>query len=436
MTLEQDEQKTMRETLRQAVLAHPIYGKERRPRVELYTYLVTKVAEPDTFVPVPLRERLISSLLNQWYAFDALQLLIDDPLVTDIHAMADRTVYRKEGRLYESTEATFDSDSDLVKFIERKLEGTPYEYKLTRPLSDAMLPEGYRMNVIGGPSTGYSEIVDETHRIVPATVVTIRKPILAFSLEELHRIGVMDREILSFLLLMMDLGDSFLIAGGVGSAKTTLLNALTAFMAGYWNVIIEEMGEMAPLIDRWFVRLTDRLPNAQGMGGITMEDNMMNTLRMDADNVILGEMRWPKTVWLFIRLLMLTKRQVSTSFHTNTDVDRGVHHVLQRLVLEGTSGSLGLSGPYNTASLIADNLRVIVTMASVQGKPRITEIGYLVDFEEQAIRWCKVAEWNYEAERFVFHGVPENLVRRARVKKIDMPFEINTNPLELHKVWG
>ncbi|WP_241717114.1 ATPase, T2SS/T4P/T4SS family, partial [Sulfoacidibacillus ferrooxidans] len=264
-----DTLQTYQEKLYQAVLHHPVYGKSAHARSELYTFLLTQATEPATFVPVSQREAVISSLLNAWYSYDAIQSAIDDPLVTDIHVMGDRTVLRKEGRLMESTESRFANDDRLVEFVKRKLEKTPFSYSLADPVTDAMLPEGYRLNVIGGQNTGYS-VVGDDHRIETATMATIRKPIMPFRMEQLIRLGMMNQELADLVKGMAIVGDSFVIAGGVGSGKTTLLNALTEYMDGYINCAIEEMGEMVPL-SNWWIRLTDRMGNAQGIGAITME---------------------------------------------------------------------------------------------------------------------------------------------------------------------
>ncbi|MCI0184982.1 CpaF/VirB11 family protein, partial [Sulfoacidibacillus ferrooxidans] len=206
-------------------------------------------------------------------------------------------------------------------------------------------------------------------------------------------------------------------------------------MDGYINCAIEEMGEMVPL-SNWWIRLTDRMGNAQGIGAITMERNMMNTLRMDVDNVILGEARWPAITWLFIRLSMLTKRMVGTTFHTRVDVGRGVHHVLQRMILEATAGSQGVSTNANTASLLADNVRFIFALDNVNGSPRMTEVGYIEDYDAvtQEVTWCKVAYWDYFEKTWVFQGVPASFLLRANIKGIHLPFTVYEGPRETYRV--
>lgn len=427
VTDEDEAVRRYQDLLTRVVLEHPTYSKATPPRGEMYTFLITACGKDETFVPVHLRERIVSGLLNAWYTYDRIQMLMDDELVTDIHVMGPVTVYRKNGKLFRSTEARFDADEDVVAFVERQLEPTPHRYSLAAPITDAMLPGKIRANVIGGPSIYYTDR-DERGDLVTktATVVSLRKQVLGFTLEQLRRLDMFTRDMMSFLITGMRLGDTTILAGGPGSAKTTVLNALTAHMDGYMNACIEEQVELDPMSGMW-IRLTERKANGQGAGQITLEDCMYNTLRMDVDNVVIGEIRWPEQVWLALRLMMLTKRAVLTSFHTRLGVGRGVHHVLQRLMLEGATGSKGVAPLAAVASLLADNVRIIATTADVQGTKRMTEIGYLEGFDADAgaIRWVRVAHWEYATGTHVFDGVPESFVQRAAVEgvRVELPVQ-------------
>ena len=64
------------------------------------------------------------------------------------------TLIVEKGERRESTEA-FMSNDELYSFVIRKLAGTNYRFDLSNPRTDAMLPDGYRMNVKGGP-TGWT----------------------------------------------------------------------------------------------------------------------------------------------------------------------------------------------------------------------------------------------------------------------------------------
>lgn len=397
---------------------------ERSSRKGMYTDLLTCCAKEETFVPPPAREAVITHLLNKWYDYDVLQSAIDDALVSDIQVIGQvTTILRRNGVNFASAEATFASDQALEAFIERQLQGTPYTFSLSDPITDAMLPDGYRMNVIGGPSTRYT-VVDEAGQIVtkPCTIVTIRKPIYPFTLDDLVTLGTIDAPMRQYFSLMQRLGDSFLIAGGVGSAKTTLMNALTGDIPeGYKNLFIEELPEMTPLC-RWAIRLTDRTQNTEGRGLITMMRNLVNSFRMDAENAFIGEVRTPEIAHLFLRMSLSVKRQTGTTFHAHIGFDHAIEGILQRFLLEASAGGGAHTSIVHTASLMADKIRHLIAMREVrvQGQRflRVTEVGEIVGFDalRRVLRYVPVSVYDFEAQDWVFHGVSTAMAKRAALE--------------------
>ena len=408
------------------VVSDPKWKTERASRKVMYTYLLTHCAQGHTFVPPLHREAVITHLLNKWYDYDVLQPAMDDALTSDIQVIGDSaTILRRNGVNLDSTEATFASDKALEEFVERQLEGTPYSFSLSDPITDAILPDGYRMNVIGGPSTRYT-VQDEAGQIItkPCTIVTIRKPIYPFTLDDLVTLGSMNDDIRRYFRVMQQIGDSFLIAGGVGSAKTTLMNALTGDIPdGYKNIFIEELPEMTPLC-RWAIRLTDRTHNAEGRGMITMMRNLVNSFRMDAENEYIGEVRTPEIAHLFLRMSLSVKRQTGTTFHAHIGFDHAVEGVLQRFLLEATEGAGAHASTLNTASLMTDKIRHIITMREVKvaGERfiRVTAIGEIVGFDavKRALRWAPIVEYDFDQQDWVFYGVSSDLAKRARFEGV------------------
>lgn len=423
--------------LEQAVLDDERLAREAISRKEMYAHLLTLAVQPDTFIPPAHREPVISFLLNKWYSYGALQGAIDDELVTDIHVIGPTTILKRSSENRESTEYHFDSDKAVEEFVHRKLEGTQYSYSLADPICDAILSDGYRMNVIGGPSTRYT-VQDKNGRIItePRTIVSIRKPILPFTLDELVELGMFDRMTRRYLKAIQELGESFIIAGGVGSAKTTLMNALTGDNPrGLINIIIEELPEMTPLAD-WCLRLTDRHANNERAGEITMERNIINSLRMDGDNEYIGETRDARIAYLFLRMSLIVKRQTGTTFHSNVGLRDAVEGVLTRFILEATEGAAtqGAQASYlSTASMMNNKIRHIVTLKDVKGKKRLTEIAEIVgfDWEHRALLLHKVVNYDFKAQRWTFHGMSRDMAERADIEGItidDVKVSENDSP--------
>jgi len=425
------------ESMKTVVMNDPRMAEANVTRKEMYTYLYTKSIEGKTFIPAEYRETVISALLNAWYTYDVLQGAMDDPHVSDVHVIGTTTVIKKKGMSFESTESRFLSEDAVQEFISRKLENTPYAYSLAYPITDAILPDGYRMNIIGGPSTRYT-VRDEEGRIItePRTIVTIRKPIYPFTMDHLVRLKTMDTQTREFFRLMMQLGDSFIIAGGVGSAKTTLMNALTGDIPkGLMNIFVEELPEMTPLTD-WCIRLTDRAQNIEGKGKIDMATNITNTLRMNNDNGFIGEVRTAQIAYLFMRMSLIVKRQTGTTFHAHISHRKGVEGVLTRFILEATEGAGAQASYLNTASMMSDKIRHIVTMRDTKHGKRITEIGEIIGFDlaDRSLLWQPVMTYDFATDDFNFHGVTESMVERAMIEGIDVHLPTNQQEMKRFKI--
>lgn len=413
--------------LKKAVLDDEKMAAETVSRKSMYTFLLMKSAESNTFVPVEHREAVISNLLNLWYSYGNIQGAIDDPYVTDIHLIGTTTIIKRNGTNFESSEFRFDLDKDLVEFVERKLENTPYSYSLAEPITDAILPDGYRLNVIGGPSTRYTVERDGNIITEPRTIVTIRKPIYPFSLDDLVNLNMFNEDTREYFRLMQLLGDSFIVAGGVNSAKTTLMNALTGDIPkGYVNLIIEELAEMTPL-GPWFIRLTNRDENYEGKGAITMDRNIINSLRMDCDNEYIGEVRGPQVAYQFLRMSLIVKRQTGTTFHTNIGHDNGINGVLTRFILEATEGAGAQASYANTASMVANKIRHIITLRDTKHGKRLIEVGEVVgyDFREKIIKWIPAVSYNFKKDDWVFHGISPAMAERAENEGLDIHLKVS-----------
>ena len=107
-----------------------------------------------------------------------------------------------------------------------------------KPILDSRLPDGSRVAAVFPPCS------------VGGTTLTIRKfQTRFFTAEELVRIGTMTPEVLAHVRAAIEKNENILISGGTSTGKTTLLNALAAFLpANDRVVLIEDTAELQ--IDR------------------------------------------------------------------------------------------------------------------------------------------------------------------------------------------
>ncbi len=81
------------------------------------------------------------------------------------------------------------------------------------------------------------------------------------------------------------------ISGGTGTGKTTLLNALSAYIPETERIITVEDPTELRLQQGHVVSLEARPPSLEGKGEVTQRDLVRNCLRMRPDRILVGEVR-------------------------------------------------------------------------------------------------------------------------------------------------
>ena len=163
-----------------------------------------------------------------------------------------------------------------VKNIARALGDDVSEEK---PILDSRLPDGSRVAAVFPPCS------------VGGTTLTIRKfQTRFFTTEELVRIGTITPEVLACVREAIEKNENILISGGTSTGKTTLLNALSAFLPPNDRIVlIEDTAELQ--IDRPnLVRFEARREQA-GLPAVTIRELLRATLRHRPDRIIVGEVR-------------------------------------------------------------------------------------------------------------------------------------------------
>ncbi len=84
---------------------------------------------------------------------------------------------------------------------------------------------------------------------------------------------------------------NIIVSGGTASGKTTMLNALSAFVPDHERIITVEDAAELVLVQPHTVRLETRPANVEGQGQVTIRDLVRNSLRMRPDRIIVGEVR-------------------------------------------------------------------------------------------------------------------------------------------------
>ncbi len=189
------------------------------------------------------------------------------------------------------------------------------EITLLNPLLDAHLATGDRVNATLSPiSTKGNTLTIRKFRSEPWTITDFINE------------GTINVFSAAVVWQMIENEFSMIIAGGTGSGKTSMLNALANFFPPNQRIIsIEDTRELTLPNTLHWVPMETRLPNPEGKGGITMLDLVVNSLRMRPDRIVVGEIRRHEEAQVLFEA-MHTGHSVYGTFHANN-----VYEAMQRL---------------------------------------------------------------------------------------------------------
>jgi pilus assembly protein CpaF len=231
------------------------------------------------------RERLANELSDDILGHGPLERLLADDTVTEIMVNGPLEVWiERQGRLYE-TGVRFIDESHLRRIIAKMVAQAGRRVDESRPMVDARLPDGSRLNAVLPPLS------------LSGALLTIRKfPKRRLGSDDLVRLGSLTPEAAEFLDRCVKARLNVLISGGTGSGKTTMLNIMSAAIPEEDRLVtIEETAELQ-LHQQHVLRLESRMANAEGEGEVAIRELVRNSLRMRPDRIIVGEVRGPEAL--------------------------------------------------------------------------------------------------------------------------------------------
>jgi len=358
------------------------------------------------------QRELVQSLIADMLGLGPLEPLIDDETVTDIMVNGPKQVYVERRGKLEPTDVTFRDDQHVMNVATKIVTRIGRRIDETRPLVDARLPDGSRVNIIIPPLA------------IDGPAISIRKfSKKTITLDTMAQQANISPEMATLLKIAARCRLNILISGGTGSGKTTLLNALSRLIdPTERTVTIEDAAELQ-LQQPHVVRLETRPPNLEGTGEITMRDLLRNSLRMRPDRIILGEIRGAEA--LDVLQAMNTGHDGSMStIHANRP-----REALTRL--ENMVGMTGIHLPSHAVrTQIAAAVNLILQINRMRdGVRRVTEVIEVVGMEGDIITTQELFSFQFQGEtadgrlRGVFKssGVRPHFLPRAEYFGLDRP---------------
>jgi len=231
------------------------------------------------------RERLFEEVVAEILGFGPIEPLLADEAVSEIMVNGPEKVFvERKGKL-SLTNVTFESNEHVMKVIDRIVSPLGRRIDESSPYVDARLPDGSRVNAIVPPLA------------LNGPTLTIRKfekdPL---TIDDLVRFGSLSSEVAEFMKACVRARLNIIVSGGTGSGKTTLLNVLSSFIPNDERIITVENAAELQLRQEHVVTLESRPPNIEGKGEVTIQDLVINTLRMRPDRVVVGECRGGETL--------------------------------------------------------------------------------------------------------------------------------------------
>lgn len=301
---------------------------------------------------------LAQALRDELTGLGPVDVLVRDPQVTDILVNGPSEVWIDRGAGLVPAGVGFRDEAAVRQLAVRLAAQAGRRLDDAVPHVDARLPGGQRLHAVLPPLS------------VRGTAISLRIPRgRRFTIDDLVAAGTVDDAGAEWLAALIRSRCAFLISGGTGSGKTSILGALLGLVPGTERiVIVEDTCELAPDHPH-VVSLESRPPNVEGVGEIPLRALVRQALRMRPDRLVVGEVRGAEVV------------DMLAGFNTGHEGGCGTVHansaaaVPDRLVALALAADMSLAGVW--AQMTA-GLDVVVHLSRrPDGRRVVAELGVL-----------------------------------------------------------
>ena len=260
------------------------------------------------YVPVN-RQTALRYLAAELYGLGALDLLLDEGqragTITDIYVNSPCDIWVGINGTTRPAALSLGNERRVRDLAERLIRRHGGQLDAAHPAADISDEYGRRIHAIIPP-------LSERTRL-SVRLPSRERPTLA----QLQVAGLCDEATAAYLRRMIAERRGFLISGGTGTGKTTLLNALLGLCKPQERLILlEDTPELAPQHEQ-VVALKTRAANSEGAGEIGLGELIVQALRMGPDRLVVGECRGAEVVHL-LTAMNTGHRGAGTTLHANS----------------------------------------------------------------------------------------------------------------------
>lgn len=325
----------------------------------------------------------VSRLEKKTVDMGELQVLLDNPKVTDIMVNGPTKVFAEIGGVMQLTDVTFESHEALVNLAERIALSSGRVLDEDHLLVDSRLPDGSRVNIVAPPLA------------LDGVSISIRKfGGGSITLDTMVTGGVLSQQACEFLKLAARNRVNIIVSGGTGTGKTTLLNSLSRHIGEKERVVTIEDSAELQLQQPHVVRLeasqgANSTHDRRGAVPITIRDLVKNALRMRPERIVVGESRGAEAFDM-VQAMNTGHDGSFTSIHANTPRD-----VVARLENMIGMANLGMS-LVAIRKQIASAVHIIIQTTRLEcGSRRITHITEVVGMEGEMVTMQDIFTMKY-----------------------------------------
>jgi len=212
--------------------------------------------------------------------FGPVRSYLDDPTVTEIMINGPDKIFVERRGLIAQVPETFPNVRALVAALRNAAQFVGKSVDAEHPVLEGRLPDGSRLAAVlppagpGGPYVAIRRFFKEK-----------------LTMDKLVQFGAITENACSLLDVFVKCKQNILIAGGTGSGKTSLLNAVSAYVPADERVIVIEDNQELQIQRDHVVTLEAKPPDARGKGEVSIRQLFKTTLRMRPDRIIIGEIR-------------------------------------------------------------------------------------------------------------------------------------------------
>ncbi len=385
--LVKDVSKTLEKTIKYEWFITSIKDKERYLKDSVSTFLESRDIKIDDLSKQKLMYYIVRNFIN----YQKIDPLIMDEEIEDISCDGVKVpiyiFHKKYGSI--KTSLMFKDDNELNSFIVYLGQRCSKQISVSEPILDGTTIEGHRVQAT------YSREV--TTRGGTFTIRRYKeKP---FTPTDLLKFGTASPDLLAYLWLGVEIGESMIIVGGPAAGKTSTLNVITMFIPPAAKIVsIEDTREINLPHQNWIPGTTrsgtgERSLAGKSAGEIDMYDLVRASLRQRPNYIIVGEVRGKETYTMF--QAMATGHTTYSTMHAES-----VKAMIHRLE----------NPPISCPRILMTALNNVIILTHTKFKDnvvrRIKEVVEIVGFEPETEELITnvVFEWNQKDDTYIYKG--------------------------------